>query len=399
MSKKLLKFLKIIILIQFIDVINPISGLYSNNIQIMNKSSESTEFIKMNNQFKLKDFFSKDSELDSIVDSIINALIEDDLVSQMIITSFGKYGNDPDMVLKLIGDKKVGGVIFLENTREEIKKYAIEFTEEAKKVSIVLPIFSVDAEPSLINRRIKGLKPYPLTNSISDVNECRAIAQNISKDLRRLGIHVNYAPVCDIALNSEIVGNRSFGKDRNKISVLANEFIVQMQKNQIAATAKHFPGHGYASGDSHKNLVYINGKLNEIDIFRRAIKTGVIFVMVGHIAVKNNSIYDTNNRPSILSKEIVTELLKNKLGFKGIVITDAMNMKAVSNFEFAPIYAIRAGCDMVLMPLDEGLTVDRIKSEMRLDPFFRNRVLDSVRKIIRLKVCLGLVQNQSNICR
>jgi beta-N-acetylhexosaminidase len=173
---------------------------------------------------------------------------------------------------------------------------------------------------------------------------------------------------------------------------LSKQFIVSTQFDNIVATAKHFPGHGLVTGDTHKKSVYIDGPLREVDIYEPLIEAGVISIMVAHITVINNEQYGTNGLPSSCSRVIVTDLLKNEMKFRGIIITDALNiMKAVTLIDKAPLKASMAGCDMILMPIDELQTINWIEEEMKVNAAYKKQVYQSVKKILRLKICLNLV--------
>jgi beta-N-acetylhexosaminidase len=191
-----------------------------------------------------------------------------------------------------------------------------------------------------------------------------------------------------------VIGNRSFGNEYGTVSRLSEVFISTTQVGHVAATAKHFPGHGSVEGDSHVNLLFLQGDPPEIPVFKHAIDAGVIFIMVGHIGVRGSDHYDTADRPSSLSYTMITRVLKEELGFNGIVITDALNMQAVSSFDSPGLLALQAGSDMVLMPEDEEELVDRIRYEMGANEAFCRQIEDSVRKIVRLKLLLGLINEK-----
>ena len=213
----------------------------------------------------------------------------------------------------------------------------------------------------------------------------------ICKDLRQIGITYNYAPVVDMSPN-KVVSNRSFGNNPDTAQAWAKIFIDETQRNGIVATAKHFPGHGYVTGDTHERLVTIDGKMREVNNYIPLINSGVLSIMVAHISVKNNTKYNTSGLPASCSKVIVTDLLKEQLNFKGIVITDAMNMGGVSNIKNCELKAVKAGCDLILMPVNEERAVLDIVRHMAGNPVFQQQVYASVKKIIRLKFCLGLLK-------
>jgi beta-N-acetylhexosaminidase len=253
-------------------------------------------------------------------------------------------------------------------------------------------VYSADAEPSLIGRKISGSTQVPKTADLKYVAEARAVAKTIAADLKKIGILYNYAPVTDLSKQNQAIGNRSFGSDPQHVVDMNKAFIEATQEEGIAATAKHFPGHGLVSGDTHKQLVYIDGELKEVPVYLPLIDAGVMSVMVGHIAVENNKQFNTNGLPATLSRNIVTTLLKEQMGFKGIVTTDAMNMGAVSKIPNASLKAVEAGIDMVLMPLDEKESLYSILAKMDEDKNFRDQVYESVKKIIRMKLALGVMR-------
>lgn len=345
----------------------------------------------MKTSFTLEDFYSEDEGLSSKVDSIFNSLSDRERVSQMIISSGGNNGKSPGEVEKLISDKVIGGVIFLGGSKEEFT-YTIENLNGISGTTGALPlIFSTDAEPSLINRKISGLPEFPDTKQIETVAYAEEIAGEICIELNEIGINQNYAPVCDYGFNTEIISKRAFGGDVKGVGKLAAAFLKTTQKNGIVATAKHFPGHGNVKGDSHNKLVYIDGEMEELDIFKEAIDAGVISVMMGHIAVKNNEKYNTSGYPSSLSPEIIHGLLREELGFKGVVITDGMNMGALKKIQDASLGAVYAGCDLILMEPNERRLHKQIMGDIAGDEELREQVYESVKRIIRMKVCLGLI--------
>lgn len=379
-----------------------ISVLYCGN-KTQTESSDSNKEIEQNKEqindvrvktenFKLYDFYSENKNIDVIVEREFNLLSDHERVGQMLVPAAGVYGKSEAEINKLIERGSIGGVLLLKGDKDEFMGYVNRF-DETSVVNNKLPlIFSADAEPSLINKKISGLPEIQPTNSLKTNDEVKQSADVISRILLQMGISQNYAPVVDLGINKAIIGNRSFGNDTESIITLASEFIKTSQDIGIIATAKHFPGHGNVKGDSHKNVVYIDGEMDEISIYESLIKSGVISIMVGHIAVKNNKNYNTSGVPATLSYNIVTELLKKEMGFKGLVVTDAMNMGAVSKIKSASFKAIEAGCDMILMPDNEEKIISSVLARMEKDAEFKERIYDSCKKIIRAKVCLGLIQ-------
>jgi beta-N-acetylhexosaminidase len=209
--------------------------------------------------------------------------------------------------------------------------------------------------------------------------------------LNEIGINYNFSPVVDMSPN-KTVGFRSFGAIPENIIPWSNAFIQHTQQHNILATAKHFPGHGLVSGDTHKELQTIDGEMLEIKNYPSLIANGVLSIMIAHIAVMNNKRYNTDGLPSTLSERIVTQLLRDSLGFKGLIVTDAMNMGGVISVPMSASKAVKAGCDIILMPVNVVKTHSEILNLYRTDPAFKKRVDESAKRIIRMKIALGLLK-------
>ncbi len=337
-------------------------------------------------QFTLSDFFKYDAVLAQKTDSVFSTLNDTTRVGQMIVAAAGRLGKPDSEINSLIKKQMLGGVILLNGSKQG-------FTEMTKRFKAINPgvplVFSADAEPTLIGSKIKGTTPVKKANAMVSRAEVLYYTQLICKNLKQVGITYNYAPVVDMSPN-KTVSTRSFGNSPDTAQIWANIFIKETQKNGIVATAKHFPGHGYVVGDTHEKLLTIDGEMREVGNYVPLINSGVLSIMVAHIAVKNNANYNTNGLPSSCSREIVTGLLKNKLKFKGIVITDAMNMGGVYKVKNCELLAAKAGCDLILMPVNEHKAIMDIVNHMNTSEKFRQQIYASVKKIIRLKFCLGL---------
>lgn len=350
-------------------------------------------FFAYGQSIQLHDFYKYNPQIEHKVDEIFNSLNDTTRVAQMIITSAGELGKPNDVVQNLVKKNKIGGIVFLKGTKENHKKLIDSLNIISNKNNQIPLLFSIDAEPSLFNGRLKGTSPIMNTIDIKTVSQSDSIARIINKQLLDVGFHQNFAPVVDVSPQNEAIKNRSFGSDKNQVIELSKQFIKTTQTQGIVATAKHFPGHGLVKGDTHKKSVYIDGALQELDIYPPLIEAGVLSVMMAHITINNNPTYHTNGFPASCSRNIVTGLLKEKLGFKGIVITDALNiMKAVTIIDNAPLLASKAGNDMLLMPIDEAETTNSILDEMDKDEAYKQQVYASVKRIIRLKICLGLIE-------
>ena len=346
---------------------------------------------KTHSKFSINDFLTENQALEFQTDSIFNSLSKKERVAQLIMPAAGKYGKSHETINGLIKDGLIGGILMLNGTVDEFTKW-IKGYNKLNLTNGNLPfLYSADAEPSLVNRKIMGSTPVKKANEIESIEEVESVTQKISTDLNKIGINYNFSPVVDMSPNST-VGYRSFGKNPENIIPWSNQFIQTTQKNNIIATAKHFPGHGLVSGDTHKSLQVISGDLQEIQNYPPLIQNGVLSIMVAHIAIENNAAFSTNGLPATCSPKIVRDLLRDSLKFKGLIVTDAMNMGGVRNVPNNSIRAIAAGCDILLMPADA-----RIAHRELLDAYNKNldgiqKTIDSsVKRMIRMKLCLGLL--------
>jgi beta-N-acetylhexosaminidase len=339
----------------------------------------------------LKDFYSINSQLNQKTNEYFNLLNDTTRVGQMIVPATGRLGKSREHVSSLAAKGWIGGILLLNGTVEIFTQDVIDF-DSIMRVNGHLPlIYSADAEPTLVNRKIANSRKVPKTNEIHHLDTVEKVTKIISEDLNSIGINQNFAPVIDASPN-KVVSNRSFGLNMDTVISFSNEFVTVTQRHNIIATAKHFPGHGFVKGDTHKELIYIDGEMKEVKNYKPLIDNGVLSIMIAHLAIKNNSIYNTNGLPSTCSKKIVTQLLKDSLGFKGLIITDAMNMGGVRNVPHSGLKAAQAGCDQLLMPVDEEEVLFDIIKQMKKDKRFQEEVYKSIKKIIRLKICLGIIK-------
>lgn len=343
--------------------------------------------------FTLDDFYKENPKLDQTVDSIFNILNDQQRIAQMIISCTGELGKPEKVVKQLAQDDIIGGVVFLKGSKKTHTQTINELNTISVKNKTLPLLFSMDAEPSLLSGRIKGAQNVGKTIDIKTHAQSDSIVRIINKELKDIGVHHNFAPVLDISPNNEAIKSRSYGSNKDSVIDLANRFIKCTQEGGIIATAKHFPGHGLVKGDTHKQSVYIDGELKEVANYIPVIEEGVLSIMIAHITVNNNETFGTNGLPSSCSRRIITDLLKDGMCFDGIIVSDALNiMKAVTILDNAPLLASKAGCDMILMPQDEKKTLNSILAETKNNPDYQQQVYASVKKILRLKICAGLIK-------
>jgi beta-N-acetylhexosaminidase len=361
--------------------------------QLIHKPTSESRFVTRNpNNRTLSDFF-KSEKYSKEVDSIFNKLSIDEKAAQLIMpaASTNNYGLSFEEIKKLYVEKKIGCILFLKGTSTSFKQLNAELKNIAKKNNLLEPIISADAEPTLLHNKFTDLKKITPAIEQKSVNQVLNNCEIIVETLNNIGIKINFAPVVDVSSNKSIINNRSWGNSSEIICDHSKAFIDYHLNREIVTVLKHFPGHGNVKGDSHKKLVYIDGDLDELDNFKNLIKENAIGIMVGHIAIQNNSKWNTDGLPSTLSKNIVTTLLKNSLDFKGVVFTDAMNMGAVKDIPDASYKALCAGVDVIVAPLNIEKLHSKIKQELETNGKYKNQFEESIKKIIRLKYILNMI--------
>ncbi len=360
--------------------------------QIQNENfTAATASRKIQTEFSLNNFLESNVDLDNQTNLVFNLMDDSSKVAQLLMPAIGRMGLTKLEIDELVKKRMIGGMLMLNGTKEEFKSWIIEFNAINKNKNCLPFLYSADAEPSLINRKIIGSTPVKKAQEVKTIEEAIEVASLISKDLNEIGINYNFAPVIDVSGNTT-VGYRGFGEKIENLIPWSTAFVKETQSKNIIATAKHFPGHGLVSGDTHKTLQTINGELKELENYPPLIQSGVLSIMIAHIAITNNKEYDSKGMPATTSDTIVTKLLRNKLNFKGLIVTDAMNMGGVSQIKNAAVKTIDAGCDIILMPLEIKIAYNEILNKYKANEVFKLKVDNSVKRIVRMKICLGLIK-------
>lgn len=285
----------------------------------------------------------------------------------------------------------VGGVCFFAGTAER----QVPMTRRLQKDARVPLLVCIDGEWGL-GMRLKDLYSFPKNAVFGQLRPdadsiVYRMGEEIGRQCREMGIHVNFAPVVDINSNPKnpVIGTRSFGTDRERVAQLGIMYALGQQSQGVLATAKHFPGHGDTDADSHLELPVINHSVEYIDSidtypFRRLIEAGVGGVMVAHLQVRSLD----SVRPSSLSPVIVGGLLRKKLGFDGLVVTDGLDMKGVTNTYGegnGELAALLAGNDILLLPPDVPKAIEVIKSAAERSDSVRALVDYHCRRVLKTK--------------
>lgn len=333
------------------------------------------------------------------VDSIYNKMTADQKIGQLFMVQVfsSQTAKAHENIKQLVEKNHIGGIIFSKGGPKRQAKLTNEYQKLAKT-----PLFiAMDAEWGLA-MRLDSTYAFPWNMTLGAIKNNHLIEQTgyrIAKHSQRLGVHIDFSPSVDINTNpaNPIIGNRSFGEDKNNVSLKGNAYTKGMQSVQVLANAKHFPGHGDTSQDSHLTLPTIDfskERIEQVELFpfREAISHGVASIMVGHLNIPS---LEKNKKPSSLSYNIVTKLLKKEMGFNGLIFTDALGMKGVANHYKpgeADLEAFLAGNDVLLMPSDIQKGIQKIREAYRNGIISEARLSHSVKKILKAKYWAGLHQ-------
>lgn len=356
---------------------------------------ENLDSIKSSNTPTL---FELSPEGNKWVDSVYNAMTLEEKFGQLFMVA--AYSNKDTVhfkgIDKLIQESKIGGLIFFQGGPVRQVKLSNRFQSKSK-----IPLFiGCDAEWGL-SMRLDSTYRYPWNmtlGAIQDMKLLEKVGLQMGKQSKRLGLQFNFAPVLDINTNprNPIIGFRSFGEDKFKVTERAIALMKGVQSQGIFSTGKHFPGHGDTETDSHKGLPTINfskERLMDVEFYpyKKMFHEGLSSVMVAHLNVP--SLESRPNYPSSISYNVVTDILQKELGFKGLIFTDALNMKSVSNFKLPSeinFEAFMAGNDVLLFPEDVPSAIEKFKLAYSANLFSEERLAFSVKKILKFKYKAGL---------
>lgn len=334
------------------------------------------------------------------VDSVYNSLTIEQKIGQLFMVaaySGGDKRND-QFIENLIEKKHIGGIIFMQGTAEE----QIKLTNKWQKAAAVKLLIGMDAEWGL-GMRLTGIKDYPKQMTIAatdDISNMIEVGNAIADQCKRAGVHINFAPCIDINNNPKnpVINFRSFGIDKDVVSQYGLVYMHALQSKGILASAKHFPGHGDVSVDSHLDLPVINKSYKDLYNlewypFRKLINEGVKSIMIAHLHLPQ--IDNTPNLPSTLSHKLVTNILRDSLKYDGLIITDAMDMKGVTKYfnnGEAELKAFTAGNDIILFAQHIPAAIEKIKFALNSKRVSEERLAYSVKKILETKYDLGLTK-------
>lgn len=353
-------------------------------------------------------FFNPQNSSDKWVDSVFNTLDKDERIGQLLmVAAYSNRGKaHEDSIMQLIQKYKIGGLIFFQGGPVRQANLVNKYQE----ISDVPLMIAMDLEWGL-GMRLDSTISYPYQMALGALQEevpgqenlIYEMGAEIARQCRRMGIHVNFAPVVDVNNNpaNPVINYRSFGEDKINVAKKSIAYMKGMQDHKVLATAKHFPGHGDTGTDSHYDLPLIKHNRERLDSlelypFRELIKNGIGSIMIAHLSIP--ALDDTKNLPSTLSKPIVTGLLKEELNFEGLIFTDAMNMRGLTKY-FSPgvadAQAVIAGNDILEFSLNIPKAISEIKKAIKDGRISQKEIDAKCKKILAAKKWLELDQYKS----
>lgn len=360
-------------------------AFFGLTLQAQEKIKKSPEFLQYTNS--------------KWVDSIMHELTPKERIAQLImVAAYSNRDNEhKEEILKLINEQKIGGLIFFQGDPETQLKLMNDY-QSASKVPL---LGAIDAEWGL-GMRLDNTISYPYQMALGAIRDDSLVydlGQEVARQIKRTGLHLNFAPVVDVNNNpnNPVINYRSFGENKENVSAKGIAYMRGMQDANLLTTAKHFPGHGDTDTDSHYALPQINHPFERLDSlemypFKELIDAGIGGVMVAHL---NIPALDSTGVPSTLSKSIITGILKDSLGFEGLIVTDAMNMKGVTKGNEPGIVdkdAILAGNDLLEFTEDVPKAIEEVSKAIKQGLISQKQLDERVRKILAVKQWVGLNQ-------
>jgi beta-glucosidase-like glycosyl hydrolase/CubicO group peptidase (beta-lactamase class C family) len=337
------------------------------------------------------------------VDSVFASLSLEEKIGQlfMIRAHSNKDRAYHEMVANEIRNNKVGGVCFFQGG--PIRQ--IDLVNYYQNISKTPLFVAIDGEWG-ISMRLDSVEKFPRQMTLGAIQDDSLIfrmGKQIAKQCKLVGVNINFAPVVDVNNNPQnpVINSRSFGEQPQIVANKGLAYMQGMQSESVMAVAKHFPGHGDTDSDSHKTLPTVNASLSAIDSihlppFRKLIEHNVGGIMIAHLYIP--ALDSTKERASSLSSAVVNGLLKDSLGFKGLAITDALEMKGVSNYNKPgelEVKALLAGNDILLMPKDVSVSIEAIRDAITEGILKQKYIEDKVKKILVYKYQMGLYQQEA----
>jgi beta-N-acetylhexosaminidase len=320
--------------------------------------------------------------------------LDEKIAQLMMVTVYPRQSEAAKKsMINLIQHFKPGGILVMQGSPVKTTRWINEFQEN----STVPMLVAIDGEWG-ISMRIDSTIQYPYAQAIGAIQDSTFIYQmgrDFARQMKQMGIHMNFAPVADVSTNPQnpVINFRSFGEDKINVSQKAGWIALGMQDAGVIPVAKHFPGHGDTETDSHHELPLVNHSKDRLDFvesfpFRYLTEMGIMGIMSAHLEVPA---LDDSGTPSSLSKKIIDGYLRNEIGFQGLVITDAMNMKGVQTDKGnAELEALKAGNDMVEFVPDIGKAIASVKNALASGEISMEEIETKCRRVLAAKRWAGL---------
>jgi beta-N-acetylhexosaminidase len=312
-------------------------------------------------------------------DSVFKTLSDEERIAQLMVVRLSTIDSKTKVVTffdkqvaDLVKQYNIGGICLFQGS--PVKQATIINALQAQAKTPIL--MCIDAEWGVGMRMIDSVLPLPkqmMLGAVSDASIAYEYGKIVAEQCKRVGLQVNYAPVVDVNNNpnNPVINDRSFGEDKYKVALFGIQYMKGMQDNGIMACAKHFPGHGDVATDSHYDLPVINKSMAQLDSlelypFKEMFKAGIGSVMIAHLSVP--AIDNSPNKPTSISNNTVTQLMRNELDYQGLTFTDALEMQGVKKYYpggAAAVESLVAGNDMLCLPGDVPLAIEKIKDAIK----------------------------------
>ena len=331
------------------------------------------------------------------VDSVFDSMSVKERIGQLFVLAVdvNTSAKNKELIRKYIEDYKAGGLLF---TSGDALKQA-ELTNYAQSLAKIPLMITMDGEWGLA-MRLKNTTKFPINMTLGAIHNdslIYAYGKEMGRQCRRMGIHVNFAPVLDVNTNprNPVIGRRSFGENPERVAKKAIAYAKGLESEGVMSVGKHFPGHGDTSEDSHHTLPVVNHnkthlEKNELLPFKRYIDAGLSGIMTGHLHIP--ALDNITNLPASLSPVIIDTLLKQELKFKGLTFTDALEMKGASSYPDQALTALLAGNDILLKPIIPGTQIELLEKALESNEIPHHLIEEKCLKILRYKYILGLNQ-------
>lgn len=330
--------------------------------------------------------------MDRWVDSVLNTMTMDEKIGQLFMPVAQPDATWKTRVSQYINQQKIGGLLFTKGTM----KSQAEMTNYVQQITKTPLLIALDGEWGL-SMRLRDAPVFPrnmVLGAIQDEDILKQYGKETARQCKEMGIHVNFAPSLDVHSNPKnpVIGDRAYGENPQQVAKLGIAYAMGLEENGILSVAKHFPGHGDTSEDSHKTLPTIahnRTRLEEIELtpFRKYIQAGLSGIMLGHLNVPT---LHTNGLPASLSPQVGIQLLRDEMGFKGITFTDGMAMQGVANQSDVSVKALLAGNDIILGSVNVSKEFESVKAAVAKGTITKAMLDEKVKRILSYKYLLNV---------